>query len=178
MTLSRAIISCLRKAFVFHGRASRSEFFYFFPIGVAIPLIGAGAMITLEISPIWWLVVAGVLAFPLFAVGARRLQDTGEQGHDAILPWGFFALAILLWELTSFFSAVLDRGFQTPNPANGPSGLLFVMIYLPATIASAIGVVVCVVRFLSNIAPAFGQCLVASEPGPNKYGPNPTEVPQ
>ena len=135
-------------------------------------------MITLEIGPIWWLVVAGLLAFPLFAVGARRLQDTGEQGRDAILPWGFFARAVLRWELTSYFSAVLDRGFETQNPADGPSGLLFGLIYLTAMIASAIGFAVCAVRFLSNIAPAFGQCLVASEPGPNKYGPNPTEVPQ
>ena len=85
MDFGESIGTCLRKYFVFEGRASRSEFWYFvlfscicsFVIGILVGMSGGTSN------------VAGLLTLPFlipsWAVGARRLHDTEKTGWLQLL---------------------------------------------------------------------------------------------
>jgi len=83
-----AICTCLVKFFDFRGRASRSEFWWFFPVVVALNFtvndyIGKFILITHLPIPLWaatYLFVHVVIHLPLWAVAVRRLHDTNRAG--------------------------------------------------------------------------------------------------
>jgi uncharacterized membrane protein YhaH (DUF805 family) len=73
MTFGEAIKTCFRKYVTVAGRASRSEYWWFFLFSV---LVQAGGAVVSE-------TIAGLLAvallLPSVAVGARRLHDIGKS---------------------------------------------------------------------------------------------------
>ena len=174
-----AILTCLKKTLSFDGRASRSEFWWFFPIGVLAPIL---LLMMLSATGVHILIVIpliGLSALPLFAVGSRRLQDTGEAGEDAYKPWAYFAIFALLASFSFNTGSMVENTFASDTPPDGPGGLVFAVVYFyGGTVLMGILALISLIVFLIQITPAFAQTLVASQPGSNKYGPNPSEVSQ
>lgn len=122
MGFVESVRTCFRKYADFQGRASRSEFWWFFlfvalvNLVLVIPLYvltavlamagdsGTGAGVAAVISIIWSIaviVVAIGLLIPLLAAGARRLHDYGQSAWFLLLyfiPCGNLVL-IVLWAL-------------------------------------------------------------------------------
>lgn len=94
MTLFDAVRTCLSKYANFSGRATRSEYWWFF---LAVLLGSAFAWI---ISPLRVYTLFSVaILLPLVAVGARRLHDTNRTGWWqllALVPFGVFVVFLLL----------------------------------------------------------------------------------
>ena len=105
-----------------------------------------------------------LVSVPLMAAMSRRLQDTGEPGHQAIYPFMPF---VLLWTGYQFFywfsigTAFLIIGALI--------GWLALLLLVPLYLLSFV-----VAIFMT--ASIIGMMLVSSQPGPNRYGPNPLEV--
>ena len=75
MTFGESIKTCFSKYATFEGRASRSEFWWFFLltcVGGYIPVVG------------WLFALASII--PYLAVSVRRLHDTGHCGWWCLCP--------------------------------------------------------------------------------------------
>jgi uncharacterized membrane protein YhaH (DUF805 family) len=79
MDFVEATKTCLRKYATFGGRASRSEYWWFFLFGL---LVGAAASLFSERLNA---LVSLFLLLPSTAVGARRLHDIGRSGWWLLL---------------------------------------------------------------------------------------------
>jgi len=95
MTFVEATQTCLRKYVDFTGRASRSEFWWFFLfqviLMVVISLLGSETISGL---------VGLALVLPSLAVGARRLHDVGKSGWLLLInliPLIGFLVLIFFW---------------------------------------------------------------------------------
>lgn len=82
MTFKESIITCIQYKYAdFKGRASRSEYWYFFLfnflVGFTASLIDS---FVFGNSPILYLIVILGLFIPGLAVGVRRLHDIGKSG--------------------------------------------------------------------------------------------------
>jgi uncharacterized membrane protein YhaH (DUF805 family) len=90
---SQAVATCLRKYADFSGRASRSEFWWFFLFQIIVMIV-TGMM-----SDILNGIAALGLLLPGLAVGARRLHDIGKSAWFLLLGLvpvlGF--LVLLYW---------------------------------------------------------------------------------
>jgi uncharacterized membrane protein YhaH (DUF805 family) len=122
VTFTESIRTCLRGYTDFNGRASRSEFWWFFLFTVLVSLIltipvyvfvfllatasesGSGTGFLTVLTILWSIalvVVSILLLIPLLAAGARRLHDRGQTAWFLLLyfvPCGNIAL-IVLWAL-------------------------------------------------------------------------------
>ena len=118
MTFGESISTCFSKYAAFEGRASRSEFWWFYLFVVLVSIVGyipflifaglgAGAdsgssMAGLFgiLGVIWmiiWFVVIIALYIPFLAVGCRRLHDRGQSGWLQLLlfvPCGNIVLLV------------------------------------------------------------------------------------
>ena len=113
---------------------------------------------------IWRVGVLILLSVPLMAAISRRLQDMGEPGHQAIFPFMPF---VALW---IGYQAIYWLSLATWNTGFGMIlGVLalyaFGLIYFATAVASI---------FVTTSL--VGMMLVASQPHPNRYGPNPLKV--
>ena len=92
MDFVQAIKSCLGQYATFSGRASRSEFWWFFLFQVLVMV--ATSMLGDVINGIASL----ALLLPALAVGARRLHDIGRTGWwQLLLLSGIGFLVLLYW---------------------------------------------------------------------------------
>ena len=101
MNFGQSITTCLGKYATFSGRASRSEFWWFFlfqnllyyPVGMSIDfLLG-----TSEERIFSWILYLG-LFLPAIAVSARRLHDIGKSGWwNWIVLTGIGLLLLIYW---------------------------------------------------------------------------------
>ena len=105
--IQKAVKTCFNKYADFTGRATRSEFWWFFLFQVLVLLIAG------TISDILYAVVALGLLLPGLAVGARRLHDIGKTGW-LLLLW---IIPIIGWMV------LLNWAVQPSGPANeyGPA---------------------------------------------------------
>jgi uncharacterized membrane protein YhaH (DUF805 family) len=78
------------------GRATRSELWWFFPLGLAVPFLVASQLNwrSFEIMGIWRILVVMIAAQPLTSAMSRRLHDVGEDGQQAYYP---YMPLIMLW---------------------------------------------------------------------------------
>ena len=105
MTFTESVSVCFKKYFVFEGRASRSEYWWF-------QLIVAPAYIIFEItdsesSPVsfLFLVITLLTLIPAISVVVRRLHDTNKSGFYLLLSFipfigGLIVLFFLIAEGT------------------------------------------------------------------------------
>ena len=89
MNFGQAISTCLSNYATFSGRASRSEFWWFFLFQILVSI--AASMVSEKFGSLinLWLLL------PALAVGARRLHDIGRSGWWQLLMIsgiGFFVL--------------------------------------------------------------------------------------
>ncbi len=118
MSFGQAVRACIDKFATFDGRATRSEFWWWYLFSVLVSLVGyiplmifgliaatsdsgsaiAGILgIITVILWIVWIIVVFALLIPSLAVGCRRLHDRGQSGWLQLLllvPCGNIVLLI------------------------------------------------------------------------------------
>ena len=90
--MGNAISSCFSKYATFSGRATRSEFWYFYlfyaimyVVGMVVgAAVGSPAVMYIFILPLW---------IPNLAAGIRRMHDVGRSGWFILVP----IYNIVLW---------------------------------------------------------------------------------
>jgi uncharacterized membrane protein YhaH (DUF805 family) len=95
MTFGESIRTCFTKYAEFNGRASRSEFWWFFLFIVLVSI--ALSVLSDTASALFSL---GTL-LPSFAVGARRLHDTNKSGWFQL----FWIIPVIGWILLIVWTA-------------------------------------------------------------------------
>ena len=91
MNLMDAVVTCLQKYIGFEGRASRSEYWWFFLFTIIASFISGiidAMLFGIELTdptPISWALQIG-LFLPSIAVGIRRIHDQGLSGWYCIIP--------------------------------------------------------------------------------------------
>ncbi|MEO0990335.1 MAG: DUF805 domain-containing protein [Pseudomonadota bacterium] len=189
MTFPAAIRTCFQKYVTFSGRAPRPEFWYFilfllFGSIVAVVINSAifGPTLTYRFNvddagqPIGepiavgyryhggWIGTVFMLAtlLPWLAVTWRRMHDSGRPGYLPFLTvfaWIGCVFGYLLFQLgPSDFAADFAVDGQVTTQTAPAVGLLFFAGWLAALILNIV--------WLTR----------KSTPGPNKFGPNPSEV--
>ncbi|MEM9476637.1 MAG: DUF805 domain-containing protein [Pseudomonadota bacterium] len=132
----------------FSGRTPRPEYWWF------AGFLFVGQILSFAIAPI----VAGVFLLssilPGFAAAARRLHDAGRSGLWLILPLVVTPAWLLIW-IGSAASALAVREDPLDND------IYFLSASFVMLVASGLMLV---------------WLTAPSEPGTNKYGPNPNEV--
>jgi len=168
MSFSESIKTCFGKYFVFSGRATRPEYWWFFLFVILTSLIlavvdtllfgsnpetGEGTRV---LSSVFQL---GVV-IPMLAAGWRRLHDTGRPGWYLLLPMALsIATTVMLLTGVVAFS-VLEQGVNDPEALRGPAALLGGTGILLVSILQLI-LSVLMIWWLTR----------PSESGENEYGP-------
>lgn len=164
MTFQQSVITCLRKYFTFSGRASRSEYWWFFlfcvlgglVFGFIENFINAA---TRTVNGPTLLSGAFSLAtfIPTLAVGWRRMHDTGRSGLYLFYPM------IALIGFAMFVSMFAEDQVLTGD-TTAFSGLFGIIVVLSLIVIALSPFIV--IWWLTR----------PSQPGQNQYGPNPHEV--
>lgn len=146
MTMVEAAKACLRKYFVFSGRASRAEFWKFI-LGIVLASFVASIANILVFGPVtntqfvvrttlqgttqaletttrygpgpFSLLLEVAILLPFLAAANRRLHDIGRPGWHLVLPWG---VAILSMAVTLFAFRVnvpISEAARTAFPSIG-----------------------------------------------------------
>ena len=84
MTFSESVSTCLKKYFVFEGRASRSEYWWFQLIVSPSYLISE--VLDNEIS-FFFLGITLITLIPAISAGVRRLHDTNRSGFFLLISF-------------------------------------------------------------------------------------------
>ena len=108
MGFGQAVATCMAKFGVFSGRASRSEFWWFYLfatlMNLAAPFVGGLAFPANPTAAVSVpMIVELFFLVPLLAAGARRLHDTGRGGWWLLLILTVVGILLLLvfWVLAS-----------------------------------------------------------------------------
>ena len=88
MDFGEAIGTCLKKYFVFEGRASKSEFWYFFLVYTVGSILLSFIARAVMSAPL--LILAGLVTYgtiiPMISVGCRRMHDINKSGWWQCIP--------------------------------------------------------------------------------------------
>jgi len=163
-----AICTCLIKFCDFRGRASRSEFWWFFALAVVLESIKVSLPKQFEAAGFF--LVFLFAQPPLWAVMARRLHDINISGW-----WVFPYPAVVTLDAVAGLFSLYSKGTVFPNEES-PIGWImdFIMPYYllaPRAIAIIIASVAIVVLFVVLLC----LCLIKGKPGQNRFdrGANP-----
>lgn len=172
-----AIKTCLAKSFAWKGRASRSEYWWFLPVGLALPAVcyGVLAYAAPDMLTATRLAVSALALAPLAAVTVRRLNDAGADGRDIEAPAGALVLVLVGLVVISKLAAWAGPVAET---LDGPAVFGFAILIGVMLLVVVIPFVVIFLFGLMSGATLFGTMLLPSQPGSNKHGPNPNEVTQ
>jgi len=110
MPIVDAIKACLTKYGDFSGRATPSEYWWFF---LAVLL---GDAVTSLIAVKLYALFALLTLLPLIAVGARRLHDTNRSGWWQLLALVPFGVILVVVFLIQKGTAPSERGEAVPHP--------------------------------------------------------------
>ncbi len=149
MSFTESIKICFRKYVDFNGRASRPEYWWFFLFNFIVQLA------TSWIPVLGTLIAVGLL-LPSLAVTARRLHDTNRTGWWMLLP--------IIIGFAGIITGVIIGGVIEEDTA------LWVF-FLTAVIGGVLGLLVGFLVLLVFL-------VQPSDPGQNRYGPNPVEPQQ
>ena len=169
----RAVSQELSRSFDFSGRAARADYLWFLTASIAL-FIGC-LILTLKLlsyaRPAEVILVLVVTFYiPVTSAGVRRLHDVGHSGTAMLDPLKPTVIVLILTVLLVLFVWNTEFGAGL-----AVLGLLLWPLYLALAMLVIGAAVFMTSMFFSN---TMGLLLLPSEPGPNKYGPNPNEVPQ
>lgn len=132
MGFTQSIRNCLKKYFVFSGRARRSEYWWF----VLFVVLVSSAFAILESiivgpgpgsepsSGVASQAFQLAVALPVLSAGWRRMHDSGRPGWLLLLPLALsVASAFVLFGGVLAFS-ILESGVEDPDVLRGPAALL------------------------------------------------------
>lgn len=109
MTFGKSISTCFSKFFVFGGRASRPEYWWFYLFAI---LLGWGAVLV-DKSGSLSVLTNLVLLFPVLAAATRRLHDTNRSGWWQLLYFTVIgAIPVIVW--------LASKGSDQDNQYGGP----------------------------------------------------------
>lgn len=114
--MKKAIECITKNYFNFKGRASRKEYWQFYPLAQVLPFclqlaispIFVGGFLLLPVKLISY-TLSLFLTIPFFAVTARRLHDTGRKAWFILIP--LIPLIGTIW----FLVLMCKKGHQGPN---------------------------------------------------------------
>lgn len=91
MNFAQSISVCLGKYVDFSGRASRSEFWWFFLFQILVSIVAS------FLGDIVSSLVSLALLLPALSVGARRLHDIGKSGWWQLIMLTVIGLLVLIY---------------------------------------------------------------------------------
>jgi uncharacterized membrane protein YhaH (DUF805 family) len=102
MSFGKSISTCLSKYGVWQGRASRSEYWWFFLfltlLGWAVNIVDAVAMDGSQVGPV---IVNLAFLLPSIAALIRRLHDTNRSGWWSLIAFTGIGIPVLIYWLAS-----------------------------------------------------------------------------
>ncbi|AEI95054.1 DUF805 domain-containing protein [Roseobacter litoralis] len=168
MTFTQSIKTCFRKYFTFSGRASRSEYWWFFLFTILGGLFFGfieGVINGASGTPGGPTLLSGAFNLatfiPTLAVGWRRMHDSGRSGVYLFYP--LIAIVGLSIFIGLFGGTELLTSSDPASLFEGAFGIIVIISLIIVALSPFI-----VVFWLTR----------PSQPGPNTYGPNPHEVSQ
>ena len=142
--------------FSFEGRLRRSHFWIGF-------LIIFGANVVLGWIPILGWLISLALIWPNLAISVKRLHDMGRTGWLVVAPY-LISFALLIAGMVIMFGGMAAGGMAPDYYEDNPAAALAVM-------GPAFGVFL--LSFLVGLAFILWIGLTDSQPGDNRFGPNP-----
>jgi uncharacterized membrane protein YhaH (DUF805 family) len=115
MIIFESALHTLKKYADFSGRASRSEFWYFFAFVLIAQaaarlldtLFGSGGYLPGPVAGL----VGLLLLVPQVAVAVRRLHDVGRSGRELVVPCVMLALLPVAMSLGGFLPRIVALGY-------------------------------------------------------------------
>ena len=163
MSFGEAIKSVFSKYATFSGRARRSEFWYFFLFNFLVSFVLNLIPHFSVVSGLWALAVL----IPTLAVTVRRFHDIGKSGWTYL----YFLIPSLLFIGYWFYLVFqyISAGYDLDEES----------VAAIITANSSASLITCILLLVSLIAAIIFIVLMArdSQPGENKWGPNPKKVP-
>jgi uncharacterized membrane protein YhaH (DUF805 family) len=176
---AKAIKTCIKKSLQFSGRASRPEFWWPYLSWAIISFVLFTIFDSLSyLEPKMWpfllLLPSLMLAVPLVSCLIRRLHDTGGGTLLAIATLLFTGLSAVLVTKSGLFQETFFRldvvGTQGEMfVSEKPTDLNTVKVNLLPMLTTLIASVLSIILLFKVLSP--------SKSGPNRFGPNPNEVP-
>lgn len=167
MSFGEAIKSVFTKYATFSGRARRSEFWYFFLFNFLVSLVLSLIPFLSILSSLWALAVL----IPTLAVTVRRFHDIGKSGWTFLyflIPGLLYVGYLMYFIFTVAFPYIkdgsLDTELMTELLSNNVTSLVIIGVLGLIAIITWIVWIVLMAR--------------DSQPGENKWGPNPKELQQ
>ena len=153
MKFTEATKTCLKKYFQMSGRASRSEY--------------------------WWFLLAIVIATVIAALMDLMLFDASKNIDGSGPIEGIVGLVLIIPNFTASIRRLHDTnrsGWYLLAPLAGLMFAIFVGKMIGPTLGQGGPIIVGIIMILSFLLPIWWQTR-PSDPNPNKFGPNPNEVP-
>lgn len=114
MTITESVSGCFSKAFVFTGRASRAEYWWFALFTLLVSMIAGIIDQSSYGEPATVTAITNlVILFPSLAVNIRRLHDTGHSGW-----WYLIILTII--GIIPYFIWMVSKGDDRQNEYGAP----------------------------------------------------------
>ena len=172
MKFGEAIKSVFKNYANFRGRARRSEFWYFYLfnviVNIALSIFSAFSNVLGVVDPEAQLILSLLFGLPSMiyslavflpsmAVTVRRLHDIGKSGWYYLFPLIPLGAIVIL--------AVLAFIVSAGTGGSSAVGIVMVVLYVIAIIVMIAFCVVLIVWLCRD-----------SQPGENKWGPNPKEI--
>lgn len=167
MSFGEAIKSVFSKYATFSGRARRSEFWYFVLFNFLVSFVLGLIPFLSVVSGLWALAVL----IPSLAVAVRRFHDIGKSGWTylyLLIPSLLYVGYLFYFVFKYAFSYIqdgydLDAEFISDLFTTHGSSLVIIGILMLVSLIASIIFIVWMAR--------------DSQPGINKWGPNPKELP-
>lgn len=173
MSCRDAVWTCLGKYAVFAGRASRSEFWWFFLFVIVVSILFSMVDTMLFGSdPVTGepngSLLSGIfqigMFLPLLAAGWRRLHDSGRPGAYILLPMILSLVFSLAFLFGVFGFGLMEREGLDPEALTGGAVILGGAGLLAAVMVQIV-VAILMLWWLTR----------PSDSGPNDYGPPPAK---
>jgi uncharacterized membrane protein YhaH (DUF805 family) len=111
MLLFQSALYTLKKYADFSGRASRSEFWYFFAFVVVINALASLLGMLLAVGPALPGLIGLLLIIPQIAVAVRRLHDIGRSGRELAVPCTMLVLVPVAFAFRGILPKIVALGF-------------------------------------------------------------------